>query len=159
MTSTDIIKNTLSTVFAACGRNNSVVHSLLMWCCVLGMIFVLYLKILADILRKIAEVMFDLCDRFDDKVDDVMSWTFDRVEEYDAFTGLLFFIIVLMLWNFWFAVSLSYDFFVYPGFSVKTLLSAVIALLMTGTLFVVAMVVSEVVKHENLLRWRRKTDA
>lgn len=134
-------------------------RNLLMWCCVLGMIFVLYLKILADILRKIAEVMFDLCDRFDDKVDDVMSWTFDRVEEYDAFTGLLFFIIVLMLWNFWFAVSLSYDLFVYPGFSVKTLLSAVIALLMTGTLFVVAMVVSEVVKHENLLRWRRKTDA
>lgn len=134
-------------------------RNLLMWCCVLGMIFVLYLKILADILRKIAEVMFDLCDRFDDKVDDVMSWTFDRVEEYDAFTGLLFFIIVLMLWNFWFAVSLSYDLFVYPGFSVKTLLSAVIALLMTGTLFVVAMVVSETVKHENLLRWRRKTAA
>lgn len=134
-------------------------RNLLIWCCVLGMIFVLYLKILADILRKIAEVMFDLCDRFDDKVDDVMSWTFDRVEEYDAFTGLLFFIIVLMLWNFWFAVSLSYDLFVYHGFSVKTLLSAVIALLMTGTLFVVAMVVSEVVKHENLLRWRRKTDA
>lgn len=134
-------------------------RNLLVWCCVLGMIFVLYLKILADILRKIAEVMFDLCDRFDDKVDDVMSWTFDRVEEYDAFTGLLFFIIVLMLWNFWFAVSLSYDLFVYPGFSVKTLLSSVIALLMTGTLFVVAMVVSEVVKHENLLRWRRKTDA
>lgn len=134
-------------------------RNLLMWCCVLGMIFVLYLKILADILRKIAEVMFDLCDRFDDKVDDVMSWTFDRVEEYDAFTGLLFFIIVLMLWNFWFAVSLSYDFFIYPGFSVKTFLSAVIALLMTGTLFVVAMVVSEVVKHENLLRWRRKTAA
>lgn len=132
-------------------------RNLLMWCCVLGMIFVLYLKILADILRKIAEVMFDLCDRFDDKVDDVMSWTFDRVEEYDAFTGLLFFIIVLMLWNFWFSVSLSYDFFVYPGFSVKTLLSAVIALLMTGTLFVVAMVVSEVVKYGNLLRWRRQT--
>ena len=134
-------------------------RNLLVWCCVLGMIFVLYLKILADILRKIAEVMFDLCDRFDDKVDDVMSWTFDRVEEYDAFTGLLFFIIVLMLWNFWFAVSLSYDFFIYPGFSVKTFLSAVISVFMTGTLFVVAMVVSETVKHENLLRWRRKTDA
>lgn len=134
-------------------------RNLLMWCCVLGMIFVLYLKILADILRKIAEVMFDLCDRFDDKVDDVMSWTFDRVEEYDAFTGLLFLIIVLMLWNFLFAVSLSYDFFVYPGFSVKTLVSAVIALLMTGTLFVVAMVVSETVKYGNLLRWRRKIDA
>lgn len=134
-------------------------RNLLVWCCVLGMIFVLYLKILADILRKIAEVMFDLCDRFDDKVDDVMSWTFDRVEEYDAFTGLLFLIIVLMLWNFWFAVSFSYDFFVCPGFSVKTLLSAVIALLMTGTLFVVAMVVSETVKYGNLLRWRRKIDA
>ena len=134
-------------------------RNLLMWCCVLGMIFVLYLKILADILRKIAEVMFDLCDRFDDKVDDVMSWTFDRGEEYDAFTGLLFFIIVLMLWNFWFAVSLSYDFFIYPGFSVKTFLSAVISLFMTGTFFVVAMIVSETVKHENLLRWRRKTDA
>ena len=134
-------------------------RNLLMWCCVLCMIFVLYLKILADILRKIAEGMFDLCDRFDDKVDDVMSWTFDRVEEYDAFTGLLFFIIVLMLWNFWFAVSLSYDFFIYPGFSVKTFLSAVISVFMTGTLFVVAMVVSETVKHENLLRWRRKTDA
>ena len=134
-------------------------RNLLVWCCVLGMIFVLYLKILADILRKIAEVMFDLCDRFDDKVDDVMSWTFDRVEEYDAFTGLLFLIIVLMLWNFWFAVSLSYDFFIYPGFSVKTFLSAVISVFMTGTLFVVAMVVSETVKHENLLRWRRKTDA
>lgn len=134
-------------------------RNLLVWCCVLGMIFVLYLKILADILRKIAEVMFDLCDRFDDKVDDVMSWTFDRVEEYDAFTGLLFLIIVLMLWNFWFAVSFSYDFFVCPCFSVKTLLSAVIALLMTGTLFVVAMVVSETVKYGNLLRWRRKIDA
>lgn len=134
-------------------------RNLLMWCCVLGMIFVLYLKILADILRKIAEVMFDLCDRFDDKVDDVMSWTFDRVEEYDAFTGLLFFIIVLMLWNFWFAVSLSYDLFIYPGFSVKTFLSAVISVFMTGTLFVVAMVVSETVKYGNLLRWRRKTDA
>lgn len=134
-------------------------RNLLMWCCVLGMIFVLYLKILADILRKIAEVMFDLCDRFDDKVDDVMSWTFDRGEEYDAFTGLLFFIIVLMFWTFWFAVSLSYDFFIYPGFSVKTFLSAVIAVFMIGTLFVVAMVVSETVKHENLLRWRRKTDA
>lgn len=132
-------------------------RNLLMWCCVLGMIFVLYLKILADILRKIAEVMFDLCDRFDDKVDDVMSWTFDRVEEYDAFTGLLFLIIVLMLWNFWFAVSLSYDFFVYPCFSIKTFLYAVIALLMTGTLFVVAMVVSETVKYGNLLRWRSKT--
>ena len=35
-------------------------RNLLMWCCVLDMIFVLYLKILADILRKIAEVMFDL---------------------------------------------------------------------------------------------------
>lgn len=79
MTSTDIIKNTLSTVFAACGRNNSIVHSLLVWCCVLGMIFVLYLKFLADILLKIAEVMFDLCDRFGNKVDDVMSWTFDSV--------------------------------------------------------------------------------
>lgn len=134
-------------------------RNLLMWCCVLGMIFVLYLKILADILRKIAEVMFDLCDRFDDKVDDVMSWTFDRVEEYDAFTGLLFFIIVLMLWNFWFAVSFSYDFFIYPGFSFKTFLSAVISVFMTGTLFVVVMVVSETVKHENLLRWRRKTAA
>lgn len=134
-------------------------RNLLMWCCVLGMIFVLYLKILADILRKIAEVMFDLCDKFDAKVDDVMSWTFDRVEEYDAFTGLLFLIIVLMLWNFWFAVSFSYDFFVYPGFSIKTFLSAVIALLMTATLFVVAMVVSETVKYGNLLRWRRKTDA
>lgn len=132
-------------------------RNLLMWCCALGMIFVLYLKILADILRKIAEVMFDLCDRFDDKVDDVMSWTFDRVEEYDAFTGLLFLIIVLMLWNFWFAVSFSYDFFVCPGFSIKTFLSAVIALLITGTLFVVAMVVSETVKYGNLLRWRRKT--
>lgn len=134
-------------------------RNLLMWCCVLGMIFVLYLKILADILRKIAEVMFDLCDRFDDKVDDVMSWTFDRVDEYDAFTGLLFLSIVLMLWNFWFAVSFSYDFFVYPGFSIKTFLYAVIALLITGTLFVVAMVVSETVKYGNLLRWRRKTDA
>lgn len=134
-------------------------RNLLMWCCVLGMIFVLYLKILADILRKIAEVMFDLCDRFDDKVDDVMSWTFDRVEEYDAFTGLLFLIIVLMLWNFLFAVSFSYDFFVYPGFSIKTFLSAVIALLITGTLFVVAMVVSETVKYGNLLRWSRKIDA
>ena len=132
-------------------------RNLLMWCCVLGMIFVLYLKILAYILRKIAEVMFDLCDRFDDKVDDVMSWTFDRVEEYDAFTGLLFFILMLMLWNFWFAVSLSYDFFIYPGFSVKTFLSAVTSVFMTGTLFVVAMVVSETIKHENLLRWRRKT--
>lgn len=132
-------------------------RNLLMWCCVLGMIFVLYLKILADILRKIAEVMFDLCDKFDAKVGAVMSWTFDRVEEYDAFTGLLFFIIVLMLWNFWFAVSLSYDFFVYPGFSIKTFLSAVIALLITGTLFVVAMVVSETVKYGNLLRWQLKT--
>ena len=134
-------------------------RNLLMWCCVLGMIFVLYLKFLADILLKIAEVMFDLCDRFGNKVDDVMSWTFDRVEEYDAFTGLLFLSIVLMLWNFWFAVSFSYDFFIYPGFSVKTFLSAVIALLMTGTLFVVAMVVSETVKYGNLLRWRRKIDA
>lgn len=132
-------------------------RNLLMWCCVLGMIFVLYLKILADILRKIAEVMFDLCDRFGNKVDDVMSWTFDRVEEYDAFTGLLFLSIVLMLWNFWFAVSFSYDFFIYPGFSVKTFLSAVIALLMTGTLFVVVMVVSETVKYGNLSRWRRET--
>lgn len=159
MTFTATIRNTLSTVFAACGRNNSVVHSLLMWCCVLGMIFVIYLKFLADILRKIAEVMFDLCDRFDDKVDDVMSWTFDRVDEYDALTGLLFLSIVLMLWNFWFAVSFSYDFFVYPGFSVKTCLSAVISVLMTGTLFIVAMIVSETVKYGNLLRWRRKTDA
>lgn len=132
-------------------------RNLLMWCCVLGMIFVLYLKFLADILLKIAEVMFDLCDRFGNKVDDVMSWTFDRVEEYDAFTGLLFLSIVLMLWNFWFAVSFSYDFFIYPGFSVKTFLSAVIALLMTGTLFVVVMVVSETVKYGNLSRWRRKT--
>lgn len=159
MTFTATIRNTLSTVFAACGRNNSVVHSLLMWCCVLGMIFVLYLKILADILLKIAEVMFDLCGRFDAKVDDVMSWTFDRVDEYDAFTGLLFLSIVLMLWNFWFAVSLSYDFFVYPGFSVKTFLSAVISVLMTITLFVVAMVMSETVKYGNLLRWSRKTVA
>lgn len=134
-------------------------RNLLMWCCVLGMIFVLYLKILADILHKIAEVLFDLCDRFGNKVDDVMSWTFDRVEEYDAFTGLLFLSIVLMLWNFWFAVSLSYDLFVYPGFSVKTFLSAVISVLMTATLFVVAMVVSETVKYGNLLRWSRKTDA
>lgn len=134
-------------------------RNLLMWCCVLGMIFVLYLKILADILRKIAEVVFDLCDRFDDKVDNVMSWTFDRVDEYDAFTGLLFLSIVLMLWNFWFAVSLSYDFFVRPGFPVKTFLSAVISVLITGTLFVVAMVVSETVKYGNLLRWSRKTDA
>lgn len=134
-------------------------RNLLMWCCVLGMIFVLYLKFLADILLKIAEVMFDLCNRFGNKVDDVMSWTFDRVEEYDAFTGLLFLSIVLMLWNFWFAVSFSYDFFIYPGFSVKTFLSAVISLLMTGTLFVVAMVVSETVKYGNLLRWRRKIDA
>lgn len=132
-------------------------RNLLMWCCVLGMIFVLYLKFLADILLKIAEVMFDLCDRFGNKVDDVMSWTFDRVEEYDAFTGLLFLSIVLMLWNFWFAVSFSYDFFIYPGFSVKTFLSAVISLLMTGTLFVVVMVVSETVKYGNLSRWRRKT--
>lgn len=134
-------------------------RNLLMWCCVLGMIFVIYLKILADILRKIAEVMFDLCDRFEDKVDDVMSWTFDRGDEYDAFTGLLFLSIVLMLWNFWFAVSFSYDLFVYPGFSVKTFLSAVISVLMTGTLFIVATVVSETVKYGNLLRWRRKTDA
>ena len=57
---------------------------MLMWCCVLGMLFVIYLKFLADILHKIAEDMFDLCDRFDDKVDDVMSWTFDRVHEYHA---------------------------------------------------------------------------
>lgn len=134
-------------------------RNLLMWCCVLCMIFVIYLKFLADILLKISEVMFDLCDRFGNKVDDVMSWTFDRVEEYDAFTGLLFLSIVLMLWNFWFAVSLSYDFFVYPGFSVKTFLSAVISVLMTITLFVVAMVVSETVKYANFLRWSRKTDA
>ena len=159
MSSTTTIKNTLSTMFAACGRNNSVVHSLLMWCCVPGMIFVIYLKFLADLLLKIAEVMFDLCDRFDNKVNDGISWLCDRVEEYDAFTGLLFLSIVLMLWNFWFAVSFSYDFFVYSGFSVKTLLSAILALLMTGTLFVVAMVVSETVKYGNLLRWRRKTDA
>lgn len=132
---------------------------MLMWCCVLGMLFVIYLKFLADILHKIAEVMFDLCDRFDDKVDDVMSWTFDRVDEYNALTGLLFLSIVLMLCNFWFAVSFSYDFFVYPGFSVKTFLSAVISELMTVTLFVVAMVVSETVKYGNLLRWSRKTDA
>lgn len=132
-------------------------RNLLMWCCVLGMIFVLCLKILADILHKIAEVLFDLCDKFGNKVDDVMSWTFDRVEEYDAFTGLLFLSIVLMLWNFWFAVSLSYDFFFYPGFSVKTFLSAVISVLMTATLFIVSMVVSETVKYGNLLRWRRKT--
>jgi hypothetical protein len=130
-----------------------------MWCCVLGMLFVLYLKILADILHKIAEVMFDLCDKFDNKADDVMSWTLDRVEEYDAFTRLIFLSIVLMLWNFWFTVSLSYDFFVYPGFSVKTFLSAIISLLMTGTLFVVAMIVSEAVKYGNILRWRCKTDA
>ena len=134
-------------------------RNLLMWCCVLGMLFVLYLKILADILHKIAEVMFDLCDKFDNKADDVMSWTLDRVEEYDAFTRLIFLSIVLMLWNFWFTVSLSYDFFVYPGFSVKTFLSAIISLLMTGTLFVVAMIVSEAVKYGNILRWRCKTDA
>ena len=134
-------------------------RKLLMWCCVLGMLFVLYLKILADILHKIAEVMFDLCDKFDNKADDVMSWTLDRVEEYDAFTRLIFLSIVLMLWNFWFTVSLSYDFFVYPGFSVKTFLSAIISLLMTGTLFVVAMIVSEAVKYGNILRWRCKTDA
>ena len=134
-------------------------RKLLMWCCVLGMLFVLYLKILADILHKIAEVMFDLCDKFDNTADDVMSWTLDRVEEYDAFTRLIFLSIVLMLWNFWFTVSLSYDFFVYPGFSVKTFLSAIISLLMTGTLFVVAMIVSEAVKYGNILRWRCKTDA
>ena len=101
-------------------------RNLLVWCCVLGMIFVLYLKILADILRKIAEVMFDLCDRFDDKVDDVMSWTFDRVEEYDAFTGLLFLIIVLIALEFLVRCFLSVmTFFVCPGFSIKTFLSAV----------------------------------
>lgn len=159
MNSTAIIKNTLSTVFAACGCNNRVVHSMLMWCCVLGMLFVLYLKILADILRKIAEVMFDLCDRFDAKMDDVMSWTFDRVEEYDAFTGLLFFNIVLMLWTFWSAVSFSYDFFVYPGFSFKAFLFAVIALFTTIAFFVIVMIVSELLLYANYLRWKVKTDA
>lgn len=159
MNSTAIIKNTLSTVFAACGCNNRVVHSMLMWCCVLGMLFVLYLKILADILRKIAEVMFDLCDRFDAKMDDVMSWTFDRVEEYDAFTGLLFFNIVLMLWTFWSAVSFSYDFFVYPGFSFKAFLFAVIALFTTIAFFVIVMIVSELLLYANYLRWKVKIDA
>lgn len=149
MPSTAIIKNTLS----------SVVHSLLMWCCVPGMIFVIYLKFLADLLCKIAEVMFDLCGRFGNKVDVAVSWTYDRVDEYDAFTGLLFFTIVLMLWTFWFAVSFSYDFFVYPGFSIETFLSAVILVFMTGTLFVVFMVISETIKYANSLRWRCKTDA
>lgn len=159
MNSTTIIKNTLSIVFAACGRNNCVVRSLLMWCCVPGMIFVIYLKFLADFLCDIAEGMFDLCGRFGNKVDVAVSWTYDRVEEYDAFTGLLFFNIVLMLWTFWFAVSFSYDFFVYPGFSINTFLSAVISVLMTGALFVVFMVTSETIKYANSLRWRRKIDA
>ena len=159
MSSTTTIKNTLSTVFAACGRNNRVVYSLLMWFCVPGMIFVIYLKFLADILLKIAEVMFDLCGMFGTKVDVAVSWTYDRVEEYDAFTGLLFFNIVLMLWTFWSAVFFSYDFFVYPGFSIKTFLSAVISVFMTGTLFVVFMVTSETIKYANSLRWRCKTDA
>lgn len=159
MSSTTTIKNTLSTMFAACGRNNSIVHNLLMWCCVPGMIFVIYLKFLADLLLKIAEVMFDLCDRFDNKVDVAVSWTYDRVDEYDAFTGLLVFNIVLMLWTFWSAVSFSYDFFVYPGFSVKTFLSAIVLVFMTITLFVVFMVESEVIKYANSLRWKVKTDA
>lgn len=159
MSSTTTIKNRLSTMFAACGRNNSIVHNLLMWCCVLGMIFVIYLKFLADLLLKIAEVMFDLCARFCNKVDVAVSWTYDRVEESDAFTGLLFFNIVLMLWTFWSAVSFGYDFFVYPGFSVKTFLSAVISVFMTGTLFAVFMVTSDVIKYANSLRWRCKTDA
>lgn len=159
MSSTTTIKNTLSTMFAACGRNNSIAYSLLMWCCVLGMIFVIYLKFLADLLLKIAEVMFDLCDRFDNKVNVVVSWTYDRVEEYNAFTGLLVFNIVLMLWTFWFAVSFSYDFFVYPGFSIETFLSAVISVFMTITLFVIFMVISETIKYANRLRWKVKTDA
>lgn len=149
MTSMTIIKNTLS----------SVVYSLLMWCCVPGMIFVIYLKFLVDLLLKIAEVMFDLCDRFDNKVDVVVSWTYDRVEEYNVFTGLLVFNIVLMLWTFWSAVSFSYDFFVYPGFSVKTFLSAIVLVFMTITLFVVFMVISETIKYANRLRWKVKTDA
>lgn len=159
MSSTTTIKNTLSTMFAACGRNNSIVHNLLMWCCVLGMIFILHLKFLADILLKIAEVMFDLCGRFGNKVDVAVSWTYDRVDEYDAFTGLLVFNIVLMLWTFWSAVSFSYDFFVYPGFSVKPFLYAVISMFMTGTLFVIFMVESDIIKYANSLRWRCKTDA
>lgn len=159
MSSTTTIKNTLSTMFAACGRNNSIVHNLLMWCCVPGMIFVIYLKFLADLLLKIAEVMFDLCDRFDNKVDVAVSWTYDRVDEYDAFTGLLVFNIVLMLWTFWSAVSFSYDFFVYPGFSVKTFLSAIVLVFMTITLFVVFMVISDTIKYANRLRWKVKTDA
>ena len=159
MTFTATIRNMLSTVFAARGRNNSVVHSLLMWCCVPGMIFVIYLKFLADLLLKIAEVMFDLCDRFDNKVNVVVSWTYDRVEEYNAFTGLLVFNIVLMLWTFWFSVSFIYDFFVYPVFSLETFLSAVISVFMTITLFVIFMVESEVIKYANSLRWRCKTDA
>lgn len=159
MSSTITIKNTLSTMFAACGRNNSIVHNLLMWCCVLGMIFVIYLKFLADLLLKIAEVMFDLCGRFGNKVDVAVSWTYDRVDEYDAFTGLLVFNIVLMLWTFWSAVSFSYAFFVYPGFSVKPFLYAVISMFMTGMLFVIFMVESETIKYANYLRWRCKTDA
>lgn len=159
MSSTTTIKNRLSTMFAACGRNNSIVHNLLMWCCVLGMIFILHLKFLADILLKIAEVMFDLCGRFGNKVDVAVSWTYDRVDEYDAFTGLLVFNIVLMLWTFWSAVSFSYDFFVYPGFSVKPFLYAVISMFMTGTLFVIFMVESDIIKYANSLRWRCKTDA
>lgn len=159
MSSTTTIKNRLSTVFAACGRNNSIVHNLLMWCCVLGMIFVIYLKFLVDLLLKIAEVMFDLCGRFGNKVDVAVSWTYDRVDEYDVFTGLLVFNIVLMLWTFWSAISFSYDFFVYPGFSVKTFLSAVVLVFMTGTLFVVFMVISETIKYANSLKWRCKTDA
>ena len=159
MSSTTTIKNTLSTMFAACGRNNSIVHNLLMWCCVPGMIFVIYLKFLADLLLKIAEVMLDLCDRFDNKVNVVVSWTYDRVEEYNAFTGLLVFNIVLMLWTFWLAVSFSYDFFISPVFSIKTFLSAVISVLMTGTLFVIFTVESDIIKYANSLRWRCKTDA
>ena len=159
MSSTTAIKNRLSTMFAACGRNNCVVHSLLMWCCVPGMIFVIYLKFLADLLCNIAEVMFDLCGRFGNKVDVAVSWTYDRVDEYDAFTGLLFFTIVLMLWTFLFSVSFIYDFFVYPGFYIETFLSAVILVFMTGTLFVVFMVISETIKYANSLRWRCKTDA
>ena len=159
MNSTAIIKNTLSTVFAACGCNNRVVHSMLMWCCVLGMIFILHIKFLADILLKIAEVMFDLCDRFGNKVDVVVSWTYDRVDEYDAFTGLLFLSIVLMLCNFWFVVSLSHAFFVYPGFSFKAFLFAVIALFTTIAFFVIVMIVSELLLYANYLRWKVKTDA
>lgn len=159
MSSTTTIKNRLSTMFAACGRNNSIVHNLLMLCCVLGMIFILHLKFLADILLKIAEVMFDLCDRFDNKVNDGISWLCGRVEEYDAFTGLLFLSIVLMLCNFWFVVSLSHAFFVYPGFSFKAFLFAVIALFTTIAFFVIVMIVSELLLYANYLRWKVKTDA